>query len=312
MPIGYTKPLYILPFDHRASYISSLFGWKEPLNVEQTIAMAESKQVIYEGFKKAVTMNIPKEAVGILVDEQFGVGILRDAHQHGYITAASVEKSGQHEFDFVYGEDFAKHIETVDPTFAKVLVRYNPEADADMNKVQAQRLKRLSDYLSQTQRLFMFELLVPAEPDQLERVDHDKNAYDLQLRPGLMVRTIQELQDAGIEPDVWKVEGLDRAEDCKKIVQVARRDGRDSVGLIVLGRGAETDHVVHWLKTAASVPGFIGFAVGRTSFWGPVVDFEAKRATRDEAAAQIAKHFEEWINVFESGRNTASTPGARK
>lgn len=312
MPIGYTKPLYILPFDHRASYISSLFGWKEPLNVEQTMAMAESKQVIYEGFTKAVATSIPKEAVGILVDEQFGVGILRDAHQHGYITAVSVEKSGQDEFDFAYGEDFAKHIEAIDPTFAKVLVRYNPEADAEMNQAQALRLKRLSDYLSQAKRLFMFELLVPAEPKQLEQVNKDKNAYDLQLRPGLMVRAIQELQDAGIEPDVWKIEGLDRAEDCEKIVQIARRDGRDSVGLIVLGRGAETDHVVSWLKTAASVPGFIGFAVGRTSFWDPVVDFEAKRATKDEAAGQIAKHFEEWISIFESGRNAESAASVQK
>ena len=309
MPIGYTKPLYILPFDHRASYISSLFGWKEPLNVEQTIAMAESKQIIYEGFKKAVATRLPKEAVGILVDEQFGVGILREAHQNGYITAVSVEKSGQDEFDFAYGDDFATHIETIDPTFAKVLVRYNPEADRTMNQRQAQRLKRLSDYLRQAHRLFMFELLVPAEPDQLEHVDHDKNAYDLQLRPGLMVRAIQELQEAGIEPDVWKIEGLDRHEDCEKIVQVARREGRDSVGIIVLGRGAEKDHVISWLKTAAGVPGFIGFAVGRTSFWDSVVDFEAKRATKDQAAEQVAKNFEEWISVFESGRNVKATPG---
>lgn len=310
MPIGYTKPLYILPFDHRSSYISGLFGWKEPLNVEQMNAMAESKQVIYEGFRRAVASHVPKEAVGILVDEQFGVGILRAAHANGYITAVSVEKSGQDEFDFAYGDDFAKHIEAVNPTFAKVLVRYNPEADAEMNKRQRQRLKRLSDYLSQAQRLFMFELLVPAEPDQLEQVDQDKNAYDLQLRPGLMRRAIQELQDAGIEPDVWKIEGLDRREDCEKAVEVARRDGRNSVSLIVLGRGADKDHVIEWLKTAASVPGFIGFAVGRTSFWDPVVAFEAKRVSKDEAAKQIAKRFKEWVNIFETARSASATSKA--
>ncbi len=303
MVTGYTKPLYILPFDHRASYISGLFGWKEPLNAEQTAAMAASKGVIYEGFKKAVATNVPKEAVGILVDEQFGISILRDAANHGYITAVSVEKSGQDEFDFAYGDDFAQHIEAVNPTFAKVLVRYNPEGDSAMNRRQAQRLKRLSDYLQQSRRLFMFELLVPAEPIQLEHVDNDKNAYDLHLRPALMIRTIQELQDAGIEPDVWKIEGLDRREDCEKIVETARRNGRDPVGLIVLGRGADRDHVVHWLQTAASVPGFIGFAVGRTSFWQSVVDFEAKHVSADEAAAQIAKNFEEWIHVFEAGRS---------
>ncbi len=242
--------------------------------------------------------------MGILVDEEFGVGILRDAVSSDYITAVSVEKSGQDEFDFIYEEDFAKHIETVNPTFAKVLVRYNPEGDAAMNKRQAERLQRLSAYLQQSHRLFMFELLVPAEHIQLEHVDNDKNAYDLQIRPGLMVRAIQELQDAGVEPDVWKIEGLDQREDCKKLVQVARRNGRDNVGMIVLGRGAEQNKVIAWLQTAASVPGFIGFAVGRTSFWTPVVDFEAKRVSATEAAEQIAKHFEEWITTFEAGRQS--------
>lgn len=299
---GYTKQLYILPFDHRTSYISGLFHWKEPLNVEQTEAVAESKRIIYEGFKKSILTKIPKEAVGILVDEQFGIEILQDAVKNNYITAASVEKSGQDEFDFAYGDDFARHIENVNPTFSKVLVRYNPEGDAELNRAQAKRLKRLSDYLQQAKQYFMFELIVPAEPAQLEKVNKDKNEYDLKIRPSLMVRAIQELQDAGVEPDVWKIEGLDQREDCEKIVQVARRNGRDNVGMIILGRGADRDHVADWLKTAASTPGFIGFAVGRTSFWDALVAFEAKKISADEASSQIAHNFGEWISIFEEGR----------
>src|SRR5207245_4934379 len=136
---------------------------------------------------------------------QFGAAILRDAKKRGYITAMPAEKSGQDEFDFEYGEDFPKHIEQFEPTFCKVLVRYNPEGDRVVNQRQSARLKRLSDYLHSHNRLYMFELLVPAEKAQLDRVKGDKKAYDLQLRPGLMVRAIQELQDAGIEPDVWKM-----------------------------------------------------------------------------------------------------------
>ncbi len=302
MITGYTRPLYLLPFDHRASYISGLFGWKAPLNVEQMIVVAQSKQVIYAGFQQAIADQVPKDRAGILVDEEFGSAILRDAASKGYITVAPVEKSGQEEFEFVYGEDFAQHIEAFHPTFAKVLVRYNPEGDAALNQRQASRLKRLSDYLRRTQRLFMFELLVPAEPMQLEQFEGDKNAYDLELRPRLMMQTIQALQDAGVEPDVWKVEGLDRQEDCVKLVEVARRGGRDSVGLIVLGRGAERGRVVHWLRTAARVPGFIGFAVGRTSFWQPLVDVEAKRISQEEAARRIAHNFEEWIYIFEEAQ----------
>jgi myo-inositol catabolism protein IolC len=302
MITGYTRPLYLLPFDHRASYISGLFGWKEPLTVEQMVTVANSKRVIYAGFQQAIADQVPKDRVGILVDEEFGSAILRDAVSKGYITVVSVEKSGQEEFEFAYGDDFAQHIEAFHPTFAKVLVRYNPEGEVALNQRQVGRLKRLSDYLHRTETLFMFELLVPASAMQLDQVEGDKNAYDLQVRPRLMLRTIQALQDAGVEPDVWKVEGLDRREECVEVVEMARRGGRNTVGLIVLGRGAERDRVVRWLKTAASVPGFIGFAVGRTSFWQPLVDVEAKRVTKEEAATHIAHHFEAWIRLFEETR----------
>ena len=212
-------------------------------------------------------------------------------------------KSGQDEFDFEYGEDFARHIEAFRPTFSKVLVRYNAEGDRALNAGQAGRLKRLSDYLHNgSDSLFMFELLVPAEKSQLERLNGDKKAYDVQLRPQLMVRAIEELQDAGVEPDVWKIEGLDRREDCEKVVAAARRGGRDRVGCIILGRGEDDRKVHDWLTTAAAVPGFIGFAVGRTSFWEPLVAWHDEKVSAAQAADQIARRYREWVDIFEKAR----------
>src|SRR5262249_29683487 len=156
----------------------NMFGWSGALSAEQTAEIASVKQVIYDALKQAVAGGVPKQQAGILVDEQFGAAILRDAHQQAYITAAPAEKSGQDEFDFEYGEDFGKHIEAFQPTFCKVLVRYNPEGDKALNERQASRLKRLSDYLHKTKRLYMFELLVPAEKAQLDRYKGDKKAYD--------------------------------------------------------------------------------------------------------------------------------------
>src|SRR5262249_44341179 len=150
-----------------------------------------------------------------------------------------------------------------------------PEGDKEMNRRQAGRLKQLSDYLHKSRRLYMFELLVPAEKAQLDRLKGDKKAYDLQLRPALMVQAIHELQDAGVEADVWKIEGIERKEDCQKVVVAARRGGRDQVGCIVLGRGEDDQKVRQWLTTAAGVPGFIGFAVGRTVFWNPLINYRA-------------------------------------
>ncbi len=302
--LGYNQLLYILPFDHRGSFVTKMFGWHGELTLAQTAEVAAAKQVIYDGFKTAIADGAPKDKAGILVDERFGEKILRDAKANGFTTACPAEKSGHDEFEFEYGDDFAKHIETIQPTFCKVLVRYNPEGDAGLNQRQAARLKKLSDYLhSKSESRFMFELLVPAEKAQLERVNGDKNAYDLEIRPKLMVQTIKQLQDAGVEPDVWKIEGLDRPEDCEAIVFVAQRDGREKVGCIVLGRGEDDKKVRDWLTTAAGVKGFIGFAVGRTDFWDPLVNFRTGKATREAAVTEIARRYRQFVEIFEHGRS---------
>ena len=244
MPTGYTEPLHILPFDHRASFVSGMFGWSGALKPEQTAQITATKRVIYDGFAAAVAGGVGKEKAGILVDAHFGAEILRDAKRSGIITCVPAEKSGQDEFDFEFGDDFARHIEAFAPDFCKVLVRYNPDHDAAMNRRQALRLRRLSDYLgSGPSSRFMFELLVPATASQLDAVDGDVQAYDRKVRPALMLRAISELQDAGVEADVWKVEGLDSHGDCERIVAMARRDGRANVGCIVLGRGENEQHV---------------------------------------------------------------------
>jgi myo-inositol catabolism protein IolC len=307
MTHGYDKPLYVQPFDHRGSFEKGMFGWKGPLTPEQTAQIAATKQVIYDGFKAAVAAGVPKQKAGILVDEQFGAAILRDASAQGYTTACPAEKSGQEEFDFEYGEDFAKHIEAFNPTFCKVLVRYNPEGDEVLNRRQAARLKRLSDYLhDEGRRLFMFELLVPAEKAQLEKLKGDKKAYDRELRPRLMVQAIEQLQDAQVEADVWKIEGLDRREDCEKVVAAAHRGGRDKVGCIILGRGEDDKKVREWLTTAAGVRGFIGFAVGRTTFWDPLVNWRAKKITREAAVAEMARRYREFVDIFENAHARAA------
>jgi 5-dehydro-2-deoxygluconokinase len=120
-----------------------------------------------------------------------------------------------------------------------------------------------------------------------------------------MIEAIEELQQAGVEPDIWKIEGLDRREDCEKIVVAARQGGRGKVSCIILGRGEDDQKVREWLTTAASVPGFIGFAVGRTDFWDPLVNMRAGKITRVQAIAEMARRYREFVNVFESARGAA-------
>jgi len=300
MPRGYDRPLYILPFDHRGSFQTKMFGWESPLSDAQTAEIALAKKVIYDGFLAALAGGVPREKAAVLVDEQFGAAILRDARSKKIVTACPAETSGQDEFDFEYGEDFARHIEAFHPTFCKVLVRYNPEGDRALNKRQAARLKRLSDYLAAGgHSRFMFELLVPAQKAQLDKVKGDRTVYDRELRPSLMVEAIHELQHAGVDPDLWKVEGLDRREDCESVVAAARAGGRHNVGCIILGRGEDDQKVREWLGIAAAVPGFIGFAIGRTVFWNPLVAWRNKHVIRDRTVAEIAWRYHEYVDLFE-------------
>lgn len=300
MSLGYDRPLYILPFDHRGSFQKKMFGWPGELTPEQTAEMARTKEVIYDGFKAALAAGVAKEKAGILIDEQFGSKIIRDAVAQGYTVALTIEKSGQDEFDFEYGADFGKHIKALNPTFGKVLVRYNPEGDRDLNARQNERLKRLSEWLHKEDYKYVFELLVPATDTQLESVKGDKKAYEQKVRPRLMVQAVHQIQEAGIEPDVWKIEGLDRREDCAKVAQAVRRGGRDRVGCIVLGRGEDDKKVREWLAAAAGVPGYIGFAVGRTTFWDALQDWRAGKIERSEAVSRIGTRYRGFVDLFES------------
>src|ERR687891_540609 len=301
MALGYDKPLYILAFDHRGSFQKKFFGVAGEPNAEETARISDAKNVIYQGAKRALDEGVPRESAGVLVDEQFGADAARDAKASGLILAMPVEKSGQDEFDFEYGEDFGAHIEEFDPSFSKVLVRYNPEGDREMNTRQATRLRRLSDWLHERDRKFLFELLVAAEPSQLEAVGGDEDRYDKEVRPGLMLQAIRDLHGFGIEPDIWKIEGLDRREDCRAVAELVRSDGRDGVACVVLGRGADEAAVEHWLRQGAGVPGYIGFAIGRTIWGEPLKAYLNDETSREEAAATISANYRRMIDVYRGG-----------
>jgi 5-dehydro-2-deoxygluconokinase len=305
MGLGYDGKLYILAFDHRGSFQKKMFGIEGYPTPEQTATIADAKLLIFEGVREAVSRGAAPEVTGVLVDEQFGGDIPRQAREHGLKLAMPVEKSGQDTFDFEYGEEFGAHIERFDPDFSKVLVRYNPEGDEDANREQSEKLKRLSDWLHDRNRKFLFELLVPAEPHQLEAAGGDVDRYDAEQRPELMRRTIEELQGRGIEPDVWKIEGVETRADCEMLIRQTRTGGRDGVVSVLLGRGANDEKVDHWLRQAAPVDGFVGFAIGRSIWWDALKGFLGGDLERADAASKIADNYLRFIDVYANAEGRA-------
>jgi myo-inositol catabolism protein IolC len=301
MALGYDGKLYILAFDHRGSFQKKMFGIEGDPTPEETERIADSKHLIFEGMVKAVeTGAVLEDQVGVLVDEQFGGTIPAQAKERGLKLAMPVEKSGQNEFDFEYGEQFGEHIERFDPDFSKVLVRYNPDDAAELNERQLARLKRLADWLHENDRKFLFELLVPATDEQLASVGGDTDRYDAELRPELMRRAIAETQDFGCEVDIWKIEGVDAREDAETLARQTRSgEGREGVVCVLLGRGASDEKVDHWLRVAAPVEGFVGFAIGRSIWWDALKGHLDGSLEREAAAAQIAENYLRFIRVYE-------------
>ncbi|HEV8153502.1 MAG TPA: DUF2090 domain-containing protein, partial [Solirubrobacteraceae bacterium] len=239
--------------------------------------------------------------------EQFGGDIPKQAKSDGLKLAMPVEKSGQDLFDFEYGDDFGAHIEQFDPDFAKVLVRYNPAGAADANRGQLERLKRLADWLHDNDRKFLFELLVPAEQAQLDSVGGDVERYDAEVRPELMRQAIEEIQDAGVEVDIWKIEGVDAREDAEMLARQTRTgQGRESVVCVLLGRGASDEKVDHWLRVAAPVEGFVGFAIGRSIWWDALKGFLDRTISRDDAVSMVADNYLRFISVYEDAERGAA------
>jgi myo-inositol catabolism protein IolC len=296
--LGYDKPLYLMAFDHRGSFEHDLFGASEPVPATVRDGIIKVKEIIFDAHRQAVAAGAPRPYCGVLVDEEFGTGVARRAKDDGVVLAMPVEKSGEEEFEFQYGDEFGAHIESFDPTFAKVLVRYNPDGDPDLNRRQTERLARLSHWLRDRERKFLFELLVPPTKTQLDRFGGDQREYDRQLRPDLVVATIAAQQAGGVEPDIWKIEGLDSRAACEEVVAQARSEGRDGVRCIVLGRGADEPQVIEWVKIGAAVDGFDGFAVGRTLWEAALKDLLAHKASRAETIDRIASRYRDVIDAY--------------
>ncbi len=268
--LGYTKNLFILPFDHRGTFEKAGFSAKGETGKD----ISSIKQIIYEAFKKSLDT---VENGAILVDEQYGDAILKDAKEKGYTILLTIEKSGEEDFVFEYSEDFRSHIQKYEPNFAKVLIKVE-NGISDLTK---NNLKKLSDFCHLENIKLMVEIVSNGNLD-------------------LILKTISELQNVKVEPDVWKIEGMENELDYSQIVEEARRNGRDKVSIVILGRGESKELVEKWIKTGSKTPGVIGFAIGRTVFWEPLMQFKDGKITREEAVNKISENYIYFYNLFNS------------
>ncbi|MBS3132679.1 DUF2090 domain-containing protein [Candidatus Woesearchaeota archaeon] len=288
--------LYILPFDHRSSFMK-LVKAASPQNRKDIARARGCKRLIYDAFRKSVAEGVPKSKAAVLVDEWLGRDILKDARSKGFITCVALEKSGQGEFNFDR-KDWRKQVKQINPTYAKVLVRYNPEGSKKVNARQSARLAELSSFLKTRKNKLLLELLVPAAKKQLAK---SMAAYDKKIRPYLMVAAIRELQEAGVNPDVWKIEGLDSVERMQKVADQVKA-GNPKSRIVILGRGESREKAERWLKVGAKVNSAIGFAVGRTVFNKPIEQYNKGKISKAKAIMEISQMYTFFVKVWERAR----------
>ena len=299
---GYSQDLYILAFDHRGTITKGLLGveGREPTQDEAN-KVSEMKQIIFDGFLKANEYGITGGDPAILVDETFGLEVQQKAKEMNIKFAAPVEKSGQKVFDFEYGDQFGEKINEVGADFVKILVRWNPDDEEEIRETQGNRIKELSDWLTENDKKFLLEFLVPATEEQLASVENDRARYDSEIRPKLAVKVVEEMRERGADPDIWKIEGLDTPEDCEKVAHAIRTGDREDVIAVVLGRGASDEKVNEWLKAGSSVEGYKGFAIGRSIFWDALKSFHEGEKSREEAVEEIAQSYLGFLSVYQNG-----------
>ena len=299
---GYSEDLYILAFDHRGTITKGLLGveGREPTQDEAN-KVSELKKIIFDGFLKANESGITGGDPAILVDETFGLEVQQKAKELNIKFAAPVEKSGQKVFDFEYGDQFREKIKEIGADFVKILVRWNPDDEEEIRETQGNRIKELSDWLSENDKKFLLEFLVPATEEQLASVENDQARYDSEIRPKLAVKVVEEMRERGADPDIWKIEGLDTSEDCEKVAHAIRTGDREDVIAVVLGRGASDEKVNEWLRAGSSVEGYKGFAIGRSIFWDALKGFHEGEKSREEAVEEIAQSYLGFLSVYQNG-----------
>jgi myo-inositol catabolism protein IolC len=290
-----TDTLLILAVDQRPWLTKALYGHTDEATSEQRAALTEGKHVVLDGLLRALAQRDGLDA-GILVDAQLGPGVPERAKACGVPLAMPIEAGGREVYE-TDPLDLAAYLKHYQPDYTKVLVRYNVDGRAQDNEVQRARLKEAANAAHDAGTRFLFEILVPATPDQLAAVGGDTERYDHELRPELILRGMKEIS-AEVDVDVWKLEHLAEPAHYRAANDLAAEHGATC---ILLGANADEATVCDWLATAAH-EGFAGFAIGRSIWWDAMRGYLAGSLTRDQAVETIARKYLVFADAFLKAR----------
>jgi myo-inositol catabolism protein IolC len=298
-----SRVLLILAADHRDSLERGLYGLTAPPTPAQAARISADKLLVYQGLLDATAWLPAQVQPGVLIDEQYGAGVAELAsHSDGAVSLCMpLEASGQEWFRFAYGDDWQRHAGSFQAEHAKVLVRDNPGLDPARREQQAARLGQVSAWAARAGRSLILELLVPATDADKDATEANIDRYDDELRPAHTLQVMEYLQDHGVEPAFWTIEGLDRHDDAVAVAAMAQRGGRQA-RCLTGGRHAPSDRLKHWLQVAAPIPGWAGFAIGRSIWWDPLHARLRHLSTTGQARRRIRAVYVDYARYYLQAR----------
>lgn len=290
--------LYLFAMDQR--------GWLERAVAEVVPGSADdvatlvrqAKELSFAGLRQAIASGVEPGSAGVLVDEQYGSDIARRAKEEEIVLSVPMERADCDVLALEYGEAAMDHVRQLGPDLPKLLIRHNVGGDREGNALQLERLRVVDRMVHDAGLRLLLELLVPATAQQMASVGGSLDRYDRELRPSLTGSAVEEIRAAGVEVDMWKIEGMDDPEDARGVARACTEG--TSATCLVLGRNAPWEGVERWLRNAAAAPGYGGFAIGRTLWWDAVVAWLQRRWDRDQAVSSIADAYRRAITVYEA------------
>jgi 5-dehydro-2-deoxygluconokinase len=291
--------LLILAADHRDSLERGMYGLTAPPTPAQAARISADKLLVYQALLDAAPRLPAEIQPGVLIDEQYGASVAELAAQSGGAVSLCMplENSGEEWFDFAYGDDWRRHAGFFAAEHAKVLVRDNPGLDPALREQQAGRLAQVSTWAATAGRSLILEIVVPATGADKDATEGDMDRYDDELRPGHTLRVMEYLQDHGVEPAIWQIEGLVRHDDAVTVAAMAQRRGRRA-RCIAGGTYAPKDKLEHRLQVAAPIPGWTGFAIGRSIWWDSLHAHLHHHCTAGQARRRITAVYEDYALYY--------------
>jgi myo-inositol catabolism protein IolC len=297
------RVLLILAADHRGSLERGLYGLTAPPTPAQAARISADKLLVYQALLDAVAELPAQIQPGVLIDEQYGASVAElVSHSADAVSLCMpLEASGQEWFRFAYGEDWQRHADFFAAGHAKVLLRDNPGLDPARREQQARGVAQVSAWAASAARSLIVDLRVPATGADQDVTEGNMDRYDHELRPGHTVAVMEYLQDHGVEPALWTVEGPGRHDDAVAVAAMAQRGGRQA-RCLAGGRHAPYDTLKYWLQVAAPIPGWAGFAIGGSIWWDPLHAHLRHFNTAGEARRRVKNAYLDYARYYLKAR----------